>query len=225
MRRKQKNRLMTILIVLALGGLSMLGKKLGWIDESGDFQSPSISLPGSGSPGEKESLGSYDLLHGCSLVSDRNNDGDSFVIQHGNKKHTIRLYFVDCPEKRRHQHNGERIHEQAQYFKISDNEAIETGIAAKEFTLRLLTSGRFDVATKWERVYGSERFYGFVILDAQGGKNSGPTYLSESLVANGLGRIHTKGADLPTGGKWRKFKDHLKNVESSARSAGKGGWK
>lgn len=224
MRRKEKNRLLTIVIVLALAGLSMLGKKLGWIDEdSGEFSVPT-SNRGS-SPGSKDSLGDYEILRGCVLAKDRNNDGDSFLIRHGNEEHIMRLYFVDCPEKRLHQYNGKRISEQAQYFKISDDDAIEVGIAAKEFTTRLLSQGSFDIATKWEPVYSNERFYGFVMLSpAEGGKNSPPRYLCELLISEGLGRIHTRGSDLPTGTRWRTFKDHLKKVESTAKSRKLGAW-
>ena len=226
MRRKEKSRLMTILIVLALAGLSMLGKKLGWIDESGDFRpGGDSSIPTiSSKPAEKESLGKFQILRGCVIAEDRNNDGDSFRIRHGSDEYVLRLYFVDCPEKRRHQYNGKRIHEQAEYFKISDDAAIKTGIAAKEFTMKLLGKGPFDVATKWERVFDSERFYGFVMLPSDGGKSAGTRYLCEDLIAGGLGRIHTKGTDLPTGTPWRKFRDELRGVEARAKSARKGGW-
>jgi endonuclease YncB( thermonuclease family) len=227
MRRKEKSKLMTILIVLALAGLSVLGKKLGWIDESGDFRSPSND-PGkptsSSNPGAEESLGKYQLLRGCVLADDRNNDGDSFLVRHGRDEHVLRLYFVDCPEKRRHQYNGERIHEQAQYFKISDDAAIQTGLAAKDFTEKLLRKAPFDVATKWEEVYSSGRFYSFVMLPAESGKSSGQRYLCQELIKQGLGRIHTKGADLPTGTPWRKFRDQLRDDEARAKSARKGGW-
>ena len=220
---------MTILIVLALASLSVLGKKLGWIDASGNVRSPSNhpNTPASSSnrnPGAKEALGEYQILRGCVLADDKDNDGDSFRVRHGSDEHVLRLYFVDCPEKRRHQYNGERIHEQAQYFKINDDAAIQTGLAAKDFTLKLLGKAPFDVATKWEEVYSSERFYAFVMLPSESGKSSGQRYLCEALIEQGLGRIHTKGADLPTGTPWRKFRDHLRDVEARAKSAGKGGW-
>jgi endonuclease YncB( thermonuclease family) len=213
MRRKDKSRLITFLLVALIAGASLLAEHFGWIDEDGRF------LPagdGQASSGKSKQAGDYEVLRGCTLADHRNNDGDSFDIFHGGKRHTLRLYFVDAPEKRRHQYNGKRIGEQAAYFGISDNAAIKTGEEARDFTLAELRRAPFDVSTKWERVFDSERFYAFVSF--------GNEFLCEQLVERGLARIHTKGADLPDGTPWKEFREHLRSLEGAARAGHRGAW-
>ena len=114
------------------------------------------------------------------------------------------------------------IAEHQNYFGIDDDAAVETGIAAKEFTLSLLKRSPFTVATKWERVFNSERFYAFITPEALEG---GESYLCERLINQGLARIHTKGVDLPSGESWRSFRDKLRKDEKSAQSSDVGGWR
>lgn len=221
MRRKEKSRLVTILLVLLLAGLGMFGRHSGWIDPSWNPLPPAAI---EAVPGGKAQLGAYELLRGCTLVEDNGNDGDSFRVRHGSEEHVFRLYFVDCPEKRRNRYNGDRIHEQARYFKVSDDAAVDIGQRAKDYSLELLRESAFDVATKWERVFDSERFYAFVLLPPRGGKDTTHRFLCEALVDEGLARIHTKGADLPTGARWRVFREQLRQAEETARSARRGAW-
>ena len=191
---------------------------MGWIDENGDF----ISISQKQVPGTSERTGDYEVLHNCTLAEHRNNDGDSFDVIHNGKKHTFRLYFVDAPEKRLHQYNGDRISEQAAYFGITDVAAIDTGQAAKDYTIKVLQRRPFDVSTKWEAVFGSERVYAFV--EFREADNAEPRFLSQELVHLGLARIHTKGADLPNGTHWKKHREYLQGLEAKARSAKIGAW-
>ncbi|CAN5241936.1 hypothetical protein BH23VER1_BH23VER1_12290 [soil metagenome] len=169
--------------------------------------------------GVRETLGNYEALDGWRLLDHRNNDGDSFVLlsDGGQEELTLRIYFVDAPEKRRNDYNGKRIGHQARYFGVSPGRAVEVGLAAKDFTLELLEREPFTVYTLWEEVYDSGRYFGFVRF-ADG------DYLCERLVRAGLARIYTKGEDLPDGRRMGDFKSHLHGLESEAKAAGRGGW-
>ncbi len=150
-------------------------------------------------------------------MEERSNDGDSFLVTQGGQNHTLRLYFADCPEKHRHQYNGQRIAEQGRYFGgLSEEQTVGAGEAARDFSLGLLRKAPFNVLTRWERVYNSERFYGFVTT-AEGD-------LAEGLVARGLARIYTKGENRPQGRTSSEEKARLSELERTARQAKLGAW-
>ena len=162
----------------------------------------------------------YEVLTGCSLADDRNNDGDSFKIRHAGGEHEFRLYFVDAPEKRLHQYNGERLDDQGRYFGgLKREQTLAIGKAAQAFTLDLMRRQAFRVETRWQPVFDSGRYFAFVFFEKDGEE------LSEKLTRAGLVRIHTEGADLPDGRRRRDFERHLKTLEAGARQAGLGGWK
>ena len=159
----------------------------------------------------------WERIEGCTLVEDRSNDGDSFTLRHGGNDHTFRLYFADCPEKYRHQFNGERIAEQGAYFGgLTEAATVAAGEEARDFTLGLLRKGPVRVETRWERVFESDRRYAFV--------SAGGHDLAEALVARGLARIHTKGVSRPDGPSERDEKSRLYQLESSAKSQKLGAW-
>lgn len=161
--------------------------------------------------------GEWATLAGCTLVEDKGNDGDSFVLRHEGRDYTFRLYFVDCPEKYRHQFNGDRIAEQGRYFGgLSEDETIAVGESARDFSLNLLRRGPVEVLTRWEAVYDSERRYAFV--------KAGGQDLVEALVSRGLARIHTKGANRPGGKSSRDEQSRLHSLERQAKSQRLGGW-
>ncbi len=170
--------------------------------------------------------GEWDDLGNCRLIKGGNNDGDSFHIRHGGKETEFRLYFVDAPESAYRtygggENNGERLAEQGKYFGGLDRaETVEVGQAAKKFTLDLLGRQDFKIRTKWQNVYGPQRKYCFVIVKWEGRE----VYLHELLVANGLARIHTWGADLAQGRDWRSQKGYLKKWEAKVKKKGYGGW-
>ena len=46
----------------------------------------------------------------------------------------------------------------------------------------------------------------------------------EHLVEKGLGRIHTKGAEVPDGGSWKNQRRKLRDLEGKAKGQKIGGW-
>lgn len=178
--------------------------------------------PGSRDSGSKAEssrrtpAGGWEKLENCTLMEDRGNDGDSFILRHDGQSHTIRLYFADCPEKYLSNLNAERVSQQASHFRTTSDAAVATGLEAKEFSLALLRTGPVTMETRWEEVYDSGRYYAFVRV---GGKD-----LAELLISKGLARVHTKGASRPGGTSERSQREALLNMEQSARARRLGAW-
>ena len=94
----------------------------------------------------------FQRLDGCIYGPQRWNDGDSFhVILPDAKELIFRLYFVDTPEEERVY--ADRIAEQAAYFGITPEEAIQAGHEASEFTKRALAKP-FTIQTRWRLARG-----------------------------------------------------------------------
>lgn len=230
-RKRLKNLLWIILIVLAIG--------LQLWDESNKIPNSTPQAPSPSSKPEKAtsstakkppapkapvqtsrtSKNGFEVLTGARLINDRNNDGDSFKISHDGRQFELRLYFVDAPEKRLHQYNGERIDHQGRYFgNLTRDQTMEVGLQAKDLVDELLTTRPFRVETRWKAVFDSGRHYAFVFLEDSNEE------LSEILVREGLVRIYTEGSDLPDGRKRADFERHLKKLEATAKAQQKGGW-
>jgi endonuclease YncB( thermonuclease family) len=184
-------------------------------------ESPPVEAPSKPpTPPSQKSARGFTVLTGCQLSDHRDNDGDSFKIRHGNDLYELRLYFVDAPEKRLHQYNGERLDHQGRYFgHLSRQDTLEIGLAAKAFTENLLRTQPFRVETRWQPVFDSGRHYAFLFFENDGEE------LSEKLIRQGLARIYTEGTDLPDGRKKRDFERHLKTLETGAKAKRLGGWK
>lgn len=171
-------------------------------------------------------LGGYEVLHGCRLVKNRRNDGDSFTVKHAKGETEFRIYFVDAPESkykeyRNGENNGERLSQQGDYFGGLDrDETVAVGVKAKELMVDVLRGKTFTVMTKWENVYGPQRRYAFVLVNVEGRES----YLHQILVEKGLGRIHTRGAALPNGVSYSRHKQHLMKLEREAKKARRGAW-
>lgn len=163
--------------------------------------------------------GDFTLLSECELIEDSNrNDGDSFRVRHGKDDYVFRLYFVDCPEKRVHDYDKDRIADQGRYFGgLSESKTLKIGMEAKDFTLDLLRRGNFEVLTKWEEVYSSGRLYALIRFPET------DKYLHKILVAKGFARIHTRGTDL-TNESRKAHEAALKKIEATARAQKVGGW-
>ncbi len=160
----------------------------------------------------------FEVILGARIHDHPDNDGDSFHLDHNGQTHEFRLYFADCPEKRRHSFNGDRIAEQGQYFGgLSEAETVFVGQEAKDFTRHLLSTQTFTLYTKWQSVYNSRRHYAFVIF-ADGED------LSAKLVRVGLARIHTNGIALPDGRSAKDYQDQLRSLEQIARAQHMGAW-
>lgn len=154
----------------------------------------------------------WQTLEDCTLVESWRNDGDSFKIHWNGGELTIRLYFADTPES--DYRYMDRTKAQADYFGITEDQAVEVGKMAKEFTKDALKDG-FSVRTRWQGVFGGQkamRKYGIVSVGGQD--------LAEMLVANGLARIHGMGI----GGKTWEEVERLKGLEAEAKAEGRGAW-
>src|SRR3954447_19620246 len=93
------------------------------------------------------------------LEPDEWTDGDSFRVRlPDGRLETFRLYFVDTTESRS---RGKRSDEQAAYFGLTRDQAIELGKEAKAFTAAALAQP-FTIQTRWRPVFGPTRYYVFV---------------------------------------------------------------
>jgi endonuclease YncB( thermonuclease family) len=222
-RTKSKSSLLTLLILAAAISL--------WAFDTYRQASPSLPIP---TPTEEtetspppSKTGGYETFHGCTLASDRGNDGDSFRVKlPDGRTEIIRLYFVDAPESAFKSYGGgennhRRIGQQAADMGgISPQQAVEIGKKAKAFTLGTLGKSPFTIHTGWDSPFNDKRYHAFIEVKLEGK----PRFLHELLVENGLARIHTKGAPLPDGTSERKQKDRLYKLQSTAKANESGAW-
>lgn len=156
----------------------------------------------------------WQVLSDCRLLKREANDGDSFHVRHDGKEYIFRLYYVDAPETSLL--FPDRVQEQSDYFRFSEQDALRVGLEAKRFTERVLAAAPFTVVTQWEDARGSSqlpRYYAFVVTD-QGD-------LDELLTAEGLVRVYGMRVSDNLGG---RKQDTLKHLELAARKDGAGGW-
>jgi endonuclease YncB( thermonuclease family) len=167
--------------------------------------------------------GTYEVFTGCRLEAHRQNDGDSFRIRLADGRvEEFRLYYVDAPESAFRSYAGgrdnhRRISEQARDLGISDEQAVEIGRRAKQRVHDLLARGTLTVHTAWDDPFNDRRYHAFIQ------PSTGPL-LHETLVREGLVRIHTKPADLPDGTTVKRRLADLHELEAAARQARQGAW-
>lgn len=177
-------------------------------------------------PQGPEKVGGYEVYRNCKLDSERHNDGDSFQIKlPDGRTETFRLYFVDTPESEFKSYasgdtNHDRIRQQAEYFGITPEQAVEIGKKGKKFTLDRLANRPFTLYTVWDSPYNDQRYHAFIEFPSNGGARP----LDELLVEQGLCRIFTKGADTPDGTAMQERKDRLRAIEKQARDRRVGAW-
>lgn len=166
---------------------------------------------------------SYETFTGCRLHEHRQNDGDSFHVKlPDGRVEQFRLYYVDAPESAFRSYRGgatnrERIHQQAVELGLTDDQAVEIGRRAKQLVLGTLARGSFTVQTKWDDPFNDRRYHAFVTP-------VGGPLLEETLVREGLARIHTKPADLPDGTRVKARMQQLEKLEADAKRAKRGAW-
>ena len=154
----------------------------------------------------------WQTLEACRLVESSINDGDSFRVHWNGGELTVRLYFADTPEA--DYRFKDRTKAQADYFGITEDQAVEVGKMASKFTQEALKDG-FSVRTRWQGVFSGQknsRKYGIVSVGGQD--------LAELLVANGLARIHGMGIGGQT---WEEV-ERLRGLEAKAKAEGRGAW-
>ncbi len=156
-------------------------------------------------PGDGYARGPWVTLENGHYLYKRANDGDSFHVSVNGKEYIFRLYFVDAPET--DEEFPQRVKEQADYFGITPQQAVQVGEVAKVFTREKLTAP-FEVRTCWEDAMGRSRLQRFyAIIQTTTGD------LAEQLVENGLARLHGFQAD-PAGltsarQEWQKLNQML----------------
>jgi competence ComEA-like helix-hairpin-helix protein len=155
------------------------------------------------------------------LVENPSNDGDSFVVQAGERRLHVRLYFVDCPESvATTDADAKRVRDQARYFGITDaTKVLEFGRQAKTFTEHALAKP-FTVYTAFASALGRSpggRVYAFVVT-ADG------LDLGQLLVKNGFGRAYGAKRTGPDGSSAKEIQKHLQDLESEAMPERKGIW-
>jgi competence protein ComEA len=155
------------------------------------------------------------------LLENPSNDGDSFVVQAGQRQMHLRLYFVDCPESvATTDADAKRVREQARYFGITDAKKVfEYGHKAGEFTKKVLARP-FTVYTAFSSALGRSpggRVYAFVIT-------ADSKDLGQTLVEVGLGRTHGSKHAGPTGKSTTDIEHMLQKLEAEAMRQRKGIW-
>lgn len=155
------------------------------------------------------------------LLENPSNDGDSFVVQAGQRQLHLRLYFVDCPESvATTDADAKRVREQARYFGITDAKKVfEYGHVASAFTKKALARP-FTVYTAFASALGRSpggRVYAFVITADN--KDLGP-----ALVEAGLGRTHGSKHAGPSGKSTSEIERMLQQLEIEAMRQRKGIW-
>jgi competence protein ComEA len=168
-------------------------------------------------------VGAADLqkLSDVRWVDNPSNDGDSFVVQAGERELHLRLYFVDCPESvATTDADAKRVREQARYYGITESKKVfEFGREAADFTKRALAKP-FTVYTAFANALGRSpggRVYAFVTTaDGQD--------LGRLLVESGCGRAYGAKREGPTGAGAAEIQRGLQDLESEAMLQRKGIW-
>ena len=152
----------------------------------------------------------------CRLAADKYFDGDSFHIQHGSETMIVRLYLVDAPET--DANYGERVKEQAAYFRATEAAVLRGGAAARELTARFL-SKPFRVITRRQGAPGASREARYYALVEQDGRR-----LDAALVEAGLARVTSEIADYPDSATGQKAVRVLRALEAKATHERRGLW-
>ncbi|MFM7182786.1 MAG: thermonuclease family protein [Verrucomicrobiales bacterium] len=134
----------------------------------------------------------------------------------------VSQYFVECPPLTADEADKAALARIARYFgDVPLEKLLEMGQAAKDFTLRQLSTRPFKLATLFRQTPDRQGIYGFIILRAEDGTEE---HLSELLVAEGLGSITVQGNYLPYGERAEDFRKHLVNLEKKAKEEKRGIW-
>jgi endonuclease YncB( thermonuclease family) len=162
----------------------------------------------------------WQRIDGCTWKADRWNDGDSFHVITGDAGREIvaRLYFVDTPEAETAYRD--RIAEQAAYFGITKEQAVEIAHEAAAFTGKQLAAP-FTVWTRWRSALGRSALgRNYAIIISADGRD-----LNELLVENGLARIYGTRTALFDGRDSRAYLARLAEIEVTAKRERKGAWR
>jgi endonuclease YncB( thermonuclease family) len=160
----------------------------------------------------------FTKLDDCHLIPNVSNDGDSFHVRGKGDEYIFRIYFVDAPETDKE--FPDRVRDQAKYFGITSDQAVQIGKEAAAFTKGKLGGKNFTVYTRWQGALGRSklpRYYAFIVVDNN-------QTLQELLVANGLARIFGTPTTTPSGQTPAAFIAHLRVLETKAKHDHLGAW-
>jgi len=132
----------------------------------------------------------WETWRDCRLATFEYYDGDSFHVTKGGKDKIFRLYAVDTAETSNEY--PERVKEQQDFFRATEEEILAGGKKATEFTRRLLQRP-FTVETQWVDAKGAsraQRFFAKITL-------SDGSDLGVRLVEAGLARSYGMQEGLP----------------------------
>lgn len=144
-------------------------------------------------------------------------DGDSFGARRNTVKYIFRLYFVDAPET--DTRFFDRVGEQAAYFGITSDQALQGGKTVSVWLRELLQKEDITVYTRYADAGGTsdrKRYFAMVKV--------GNRWLSELLVLEGFARIHGLRVTLPDGETATDFQETLRKHERKAKRENKGLW-
>src|SRR6476619_4497027 len=152
----------------------------------------------------------------CRYLPNMANDGDSVHVRAAGREYIFRLYFVDAPET--DMRIPHRVAEQAKYFHVTIQDALQIGLEAERFTRKKL-SRPFTIRTRKQDARGrSRRPRYFAVVQTETGD------LGEQLIANGLARVYGAASGPPGLSthevEWRK----LNQLEHKAKKQKIGGW-
>ncbi len=126
--------------------------------------------------------GDWWVLPRPSLIVSRANEADTLRIRSGSKEDVFVLYFVDAAETS--WIRPSRLHEQSNYFhKAPVERVMDSGNEARTWVSQLLRDHPFKLYTKWGKVPDTERYYAFITVEAEPGKQFD---LGEMLVRRGF---------------------------------------
>lgn len=158
----------------------------------------------------------WEIWDDCHLVADKYFDGDSFHMQHGSRTMVIRLYFVDAPET--DAGLGERIKEQAAYFRTTEAAVLRGGHTARQFTERFLRKP-FRVITRMQIAPGASREARYYAIVEQEGRR-----LDAALVEAGLAAPTSEIADYPDAAGGQRAARELRALQAKAAQDKRGLW-
>jgi endonuclease YncB( thermonuclease family) len=159
----------------------------------------------------------WQRLDSCRYLADKNNDGDSFLVQCGRERFYARFYFVDAPEA--HAHIAPQLQDQYDYFGVTLDELTRAGGRARDRVQAILGSRPFVIHTKHASAQGRAktiRYYSLVEVDGR--------YLHEVLLSEGLARNKGVRVALPTGHPGKSYAAALQQLEDQARLGRRGIW-
>lgn len=126
-------------------------------------------------------------LRGATFVAAARNSGDCFKVKQGSEEFLVRLLWVACPPS--DQADKKRLKECADYFGISEEDALAVGQQAQNFTAGFLAGKNLTLLTRDKKDEGEN-----LLVSVQ---PEGVGDFAAVLVDHGLAMI--KPADAPKG--------------------------